>query len=214
MAQKESTFLNMTLTLTLVALVAATVLGFVYDLTKADIELAKKLAQESAIKRVLPPFEKLGDPWKVLPADGVDSLEFFPAFDADQKLIGVAVKTYTKNGFSGLITLMAGISADGNISGYEILEHKETPGLGSKMDVWFNDESKPGQNIIGKSPETMKFEVKKDGGDVDAITASTITSRAFLEAIKRAYNSYKEAAPLLQKEETVNAVGNKEGDRS
>lgn len=214
MAQKESTFLNMTLTLTLVALVAATVLGFVYDLTKADIELAKKLAQESAIKRVLPPFEKLGDPRKVLPADGVDSLEFFPAFDAGQQLAGVAIKTYTKNGFSGLITIMAGISANGNISGYEVLEHKETPGLGSKMDTWFNDESKSGQNIIGKNPETMKFEVKKDGGDVDAITASTITSRAFLEAIKRAYNAYKEAAPLLQKEETVNAVGNKEGDRS
>ncbi len=212
MAQKESSFLNMVVTLTIVALVAATVLGFVHDLTKADIELAKKVAQEKAIKSVLPPFDSLGESWKTLPADGADSLEFFPAFDAEQKLVGVAVKTYTKNGFSGLITLMAGISADGNISGYEVLEHKETPGLGSKMDVWFKDESKPSQNIIGKNPVTSNLEVTKDGGEVDAITASTITSRAFLEAIKRAYNTYKEAAD--QQEATAKADSNKKGGQS
>ncbi len=193
MAQKESSFLNMVLTLTVVTLVAATVLGFVHDVTKADIQLAKDMAQKSAIESVLPPFETLGESWKSLPVDGADSLEFFPAYDADQKLVGIAIKTYTKNGFSGLITVMAGIAADGTISGYEVLEHKETPGLGSKMDTWFNNKEKPTQNIIGKSPENSNLQVTKDGGEVDAITASTITSRAFLEAINRAYNTYKEA---------------------
>ena len=205
MAQKESTFLNMTITLTLVALIAATVLGFVHDLTKEDIQLAKDRAQKKAIESVLPPFDNLGDAWKSLPSDAADSLEFFPAYDANKQLVGVAVKTYTKNGFSGLISIMAGIAADGTISGYEVLEHKETPGLGTKMDFWFKDESKPSQNIIGKSPETTKFDVTKDGGEVDAITASTITSRAFLEAVKRAVNTYKE---------TANSASNKEGGQS
>ena len=205
MAQKESTFLNMVITLTLVALIAATVLGFVHDLTKADIQLAKEKAQKKAIESVLPPFDNLGEPWKSLPPDGADSLEFFPAYDANKQLVGVAVKTYTKNGFSGLISIMAGIAADGSISGYEVLEHKETPGLGSKMDVWFKDETKPSQNILGKNPMTSKFEVRKDGGEVDAITASTITSRGFLEAVKRAVNTYKE---------TANSASNKEGDQS
>jgi electron transport complex protein RnfG len=87
---------------------------------------------------------------------------------------------------------MAGIDKDGNFSGYEVLEHAETPGLGSKMGVWFNNPDKPAQNIIGKNPDSIKFDVKKDGGDVDAITASTITSRAFLDAMKRAYKAYEQ----------------------
>ena len=213
MAQRESSFLNMTLTLTLVALIAASILGFVHDLTKADIQAAKDKAQREAITSVLPPFETLGDAWKSLPVDGADSLEFFPAYDANKQLVGVAVKTYTKNGFSGLISIMAGIAADGSISGYEVLEHKETPGLGSKMNLWFKDTAKPAQNIIGKNPETTKFEVSKDGGEVDAITASTITSRAFLEAIKRAVNTYNESTPS-QQIEAVGELVKKGGSRS
>lgn len=190
MAQKESTFLNMVLTLLLVTLIAAAILGFVHDLTKDAIILAKTKAQEEAIVKVLPAFDKLGQAYKLLPEDGGDSLEFFPAFNASDELIGVAVKTYTKKGFGGYIGLMAGFTADGTISGYSVLEHKETPGLGSKMDVWFNNADKPKQNIIGKNPKTTKFSVSKDGGEIDAITASTISSRAFLDGINRAYNTF------------------------
>ena len=87
---------------------------------------------------------------------------------------------------------MAGIDNSGNFSGYSVLEHEETPGLGSKMDSWFSNSEKPKQYVIGKNPESTNFKVTKDGGDIDAITASTITSRAFLEALNRAYESYKE----------------------
>ena len=194
MAQRESTFLSMTATLFVVTFVAAGILGFIYDLTKADIELAKHKAQEEAIKSVLPPFETLGNSYKILPEGGSDSLEFFPAYDANKQLIGTAVKTFTKNGFSGFISIMAGLSPEGNITGYEVLDHKETPGLGSKMNQWFRDETKSNQNIVGKSPATSKFQVSKDGGDIDAITASTISSRAFLEAIVRAHQTYQGAA--------------------
>jgi len=191
MAKRESTFTNMVLTLFLVTLIAATALGYVYDLTKDAIEIAKLKAQAEAITKVIPQYETLGESFKVAAETEGDSLEIFPAYNG-QELVGMAIKTYTKKGFSGFISIMAGIDKDGNFSGYEVLEHAETPGLGSKMGVWFNNADKPSQNIIGKNPDSMKFEVKKDGGDVDAITASTITSRAFLDAMTRAYKAYEE----------------------
>jgi electron transport complex protein RnfG len=191
MAKRESTFINMVVTLFAVTLVAAAILGFVYDLTKGPIEIAKLKAQQEAIKKVLPEFEKLGDSYKVPAESGADSLEFFPAYNGDD-LIGIAIKTYTKKGFNGFVSIMAGIDKNGNFTNYEVLENNETPGLGSKMGVWFKNPEKPKQNILGKNPKTTKFQVTKDGGEIDAITASTISSRAFLDAMNRAYNSYEQ----------------------
>lgn len=190
MAKRESNFINMVVTLVMVTGIAAAALGFVYDFTKGPIEAARLKAQSEAIKQVLPEFDELGESFKTLTEAGGDSLEFFPALKGGE-LIGTAIKTYTKNGFNGYISIMAGIDKDGNFSGYSVLEHKETPGLGSKMDAWFNNTEKPNQYVIGKNPESTKFTVSKDGGEIDAITASTITSRAFLEALNRAYESYK-----------------------
>ncbi len=192
MAKRESTFINMVVTLLLVTLIAAIALGYVYDLTKAPIEEAKLKDQAEAITKVLPEFDKLGDSFKVAAEAGEDSLEVFPAYKND-KLVGAAVKTWSKKGFGGLISIMAGIDENGNFSGYQVLEHEETPGLGSKMTTWFNNADKPNQYVIGKSPKTTKFQVSKDGGDIDAITASTISSRAFLDAMVRAYNSYEKS---------------------
>lgn len=189
MAKRESTFTNMLVTLLVVTGVAAAALGYVYDFTKEPIEVAKLKAQTEAITQVLPVFDQLGESYKVQTESGGDSLELFPAYN-DGELVGTAVKTYTRTGFSGYISIMAGIDKDGNFSGYSVLEHAETPGLGSKMDPWFKTD-KGKQNVIGKNPETTDFHVTKDGGEIDAITASTITSRAFLDAMKRAYEAYK-----------------------
>lgn len=191
MAKRESTFINMVVTLLLVTGIAAAALGFVYDLTKGPIAEAKLKAQKEAIKLVLPEFDTLGISYKTLAEEGGDSLEFFPAYKNDE-WVGTAIKTYTKKGFNGFISVMAGIDNSGNFYGYEVLENNETPGLGSKMGVWFKNVEKPNQNVLGKSPKTTKFAVSKEGGDIDAITASTITSRAFLEAMVRAYNAYEQ----------------------
>jgi electron transport complex protein RnfG len=191
MAKRESTFANMVVTLVLVTGIAAAALGFVYDFTKGPIEAAKAKAQTEAIEQVLPEFDELGESKTISPGGGADSLEIFPAYK-NGELVGTAIKTYTKNGFSGNISVMAGIDNEGNISGYSVLDHAETPGLGSKMDVWFSNPDKPKQYVIGKNPETTNFTVSKDGGDIDAITASTITSRAFLEALTLAYDAYRD----------------------
>ncbi|MFW5774443.1 MAG: RnfABCDGE type electron transport complex subunit G [Tangfeifania sp.] len=185
----------MVITLFLVTFVAAAALGLVYDFTKDAIAEAKKRAQSEAIEKVLPSFEQLGEAYKVAAENGEDTIEIFPAYQ-DNELVGYAVKTFTNNGFSGHISVMAGIDNSGNFSGYEVLEHAETPGLGSKMNEWFRSQEKQDQSVIGKNPESTKFEVTKDGGDIDGITASTITSRAFLEALKRAYRAYEEKDDL------------------
>jgi len=190
MAKRESTFVNMLVTLVLVTGIAAAALGYVYDLTKGPIEVAKMKAQTEAITQVLPAFDNLGQSYKLLTEAGGDSIELFPAYK-NGELVGTAVKTYTRTGFSGYISIMAGIDKDGNFSGYSVLEHAETPGLGSKMDTWFKNSEKPNQDVIGKNPETTNFHVSKDGGQIDAITASTISSRAFLDAMRRGYAAYE-----------------------
>lgn len=189
MAKRESTFINMIITLFLVTFIAAAALGFVYDLTKEAIEEAKLKAQNEAIEKVLPEYDELGETYKIPVENTEDSLLFFPAYE-NGELVGVAVRTYTNKGFSGFISIMVGIDNSGSFTGYEVLEHAETPGLGSKMNEWFKNPDKPDQYVIGKNPETVDFKVSKDGGDIDAITASTITSRAFLNALARAWNAY------------------------
>lgn len=181
----ESNFTNMVVILFSVTLIASAAVGYVNSLTAGPIEAAKQAKQVNAIREVIPS-EFDNDPgadvWKVQTPDGGE-LEFFPA-KKNGEAVGTAVKTYTNNGFGGKVWLMVGFNPDGTISNYSVLEHKETPGLGSKMDLWFTKNGKG--SIIGKKPGTQGLKVSKDGGDVDAITAATISSRAFLDAVNRA----------------------------
>lgn len=184
MAKSESTFKNMVLSLTLISLGASACLGFVYQMTKAPIELSVLNKKLSAIKQVIPDFNNNpNDERYRLPTGEGDSLDIFPA-KKDDILVGYAVNTNTKKGFSGNISLMAGFKPDGTIINISVLEQKETPGLGTKMtEPLFKDQ------FNDKNPSTFNLKVKKDGGPVDAITAATISSRAFCDAIQRAYNT-------------------------
>jgi len=98
----------------------------------------------------------------------------------------VAINTFTNEGFSGNIELMVGFLEDGTIYNTAVLSHKETPGLGDKMD---KKKSNFPDQFSGKNPAEFNLKVKKDGGDVDAITAATISSRAFCDALTRAYKT-------------------------
>jgi len=184
MAKTESTFKNMVLSLTLISLGAAACLGFVYQMTKVPIELSVLNKKLSAIKLVVPEFtNNPNDEMYRLPTGEGDSLEIYPA-KKDGEIVGYAVNTYTNKGFSGNINLMAGFRPDGTIINISVLEQKETPGLGTKMT-----EPKFKDQFNGKNLSGFFLKVKKDGGQVDAITAATISSRAFCDAIQRAYNT-------------------------
>ena len=181
----ESSFKNMVLVLAAITFSGAAILASVYNLTKEPIEQAQIAKQENAIKEVLPAYEKLGEAETVnIPNKG--DYTIYKAYDASDNFVGAAVSSSSRNGFSGEVKIMVGFDTEGNIVNYSVLEQKETPGLGTKMVDWFKTE-KGQQNIVGKNPAVNNLKVTKDGGEVDAITASTISSRAFLEAVQDAY---------------------------
>lgn len=191
MAKKESTFKNMVLTLFLVTLFASSALALIYEVTKGPIAEAKRLKKANAIGEVIPEFDN--DPGleiKKLAVDG-DTLYFYRARKGDE-VTGIAVESYTRDGFSGLIKVMVGFLPDGTLSDIAVLEHAETPGLGDKMEKEKSLDKSTGESwtsqFEGKDPKSFALAVKQDNGDVDAITAATITSRAFCDAVQRAYD--------------------------
>jgi len=195
MAKKESTLLNMVLTLLVVTAVASTALGFVHEFTKGPIAAAREAKRISAIEQALPEFDNNpGSEVKAMAMDG-DSVYLYPG-RKDGEWVGTAVQTFSKQGFSGYIWLMVGFLPDGTINNIVVLEHKETPGLGDKMEQEKSFDKKTGKSwssqFFGKHPDNFQLKVTKDGGDVDAITASTISSRAFCDAVNRAYQAFKE----------------------
>ena len=113
-----------------------------------------------------------------------DSIEVYPAF-ANSEFVGAAVIGSSEKGFSGLVKLMIGFKASGEIQNIEVLEQKETPGLGTKMK-----DEKFLQQFKDKNPSTYNLKVKKDGGEVDALTGATISTRAFTEATQMAYDEF------------------------
>jgi Na+-translocating ferredoxin:NAD+ oxidoreductase subunit G len=184
MAKTESTFRNMVLSLTLITMGAAACLAFVYKMTKEPIEIASMKRKVDAVKQVVPEFNNNPDNDRFRSSDGSgDSLDVYPA-RLDSTVVGYAINTYSRLGFAGDINLMIGFKPDGSIINISVLEQKETPGLGTKMlDPKFKDQ------FMGRNPGSYKLKVKKDGGQVDAITSATISSRAFCDAVQRAYNT-------------------------
>ena len=190
MASKtESTLLNMVLALFFVALASATSLGYIYELTKDPIKEAKSKKKLAAIQLVVPEFDNNPSEELIKLPMGApgDTLEFYPAFKNGEH-IGTAVRTYSDKAFTERIYIMVGFQPDGKIISTQVLEHKETPGLGDKMSKKKSDWC---DQYVGKDPNEFNLKVKKDGGDVDGITAATITSRAFSDAIDRAFKSLK-----------------------
>ena len=189
MAKKESTFLSMVATLFVVTLVAAGLLGSVYALTKEPIRLAELKKKNEAIQVVVPGFDN--EPSQEVERifmDG-DSLYLYTA-RLGEEILGTAVETFTKQGFSGEFKLMVGFAPDGSIIDIAVIKHAETPGLGNKMEKGKSDFS---VQFMGKHPDSFNIAVTKDRGDVDAITASTITSRAYCDAVTRAYGAFMES---------------------
>lgn len=191
MKKLESSITNMVLVLVGVALITGGILAYVNHITEAPIKLQAEKTLADGIKAVMG-----GVQLSVAENDTIKQtikgkeavFVIHKTVDSNKQDLGVAVES-TTGGFGGDLKVLVGFDKDGNILGYTILQHAETPGLGAKADKWFQKDGKG--SIIGKNPNKDNLTVKKDGGDVDAITASTITSRAFLLAVTQAYNAYK-----------------------
>ena len=195
MEKLKSSITNMALVLTGVAVITGGILAYVNNLTSGPIAQQKEKALADGIKAVMG-----GGELSVAKTDTVRQNDekgkemtyiIYQTQDSQKKDLGAAVESTTQ-GFGGDLKILVGFDHEGNILGYTLLEHAETPGLGAKADQWFQKGAKG--DIIGKNPKEQLV-VSKDGGQVDAITASTITSRAFLLAVNNAYKAYK-ATPV------------------
>ena len=190
MKKLSSSFLNMLLSLTIICGAAAALLAFVYDSTKETIAAGNQTTLIEGIKQVTPESDNNPYAEKVTVTVSGDTYNIFPAKKSGV-LVGVAVESLSHNGFSGDINILVGMDKESTVTGYTVLQQAETPGLGAEMDGWFRVEG-TGHNVIGLSL-LEPLVVTKDGGTVDAISAATISSRAFLDALNNAQAAYKQA---------------------
>ncbi len=192
----------MVLVLFLITLFASGAVAVVYRFTEEPIAAAKAAKDAAAISRVVPAFDNdIASTAKTVEIDG--GMTTLYTATRGGAPVGYAVQTFTNNGYSGLITLMVGFRPEGTIHGIQVLQHAETPGLGSKM-------TEPGNVLAvsfeGKNPADLKMSVKKDGGDIDALTASTVTSRAYTDAVERAFRVFSEEVKGIEVEATSGAT--------
>jgi len=182
--------IKMIITLTIVTGIAATALSKVYDGTKDAIAEAKRQEVLRAIKTVLPAYDNEPDKDIVELVTGKNKKgeEIKTTFYRGKKegeFVGVAFKSSSMEGYSGLIEVMVGIDPGGTVSAIEVVSHAETPGLGDKIAFkWFEDMYK------GKNLENTTWLVKKDGGDFDQLTGATISPRAVTQAVKKALDFF------------------------
>ena len=195
----ESSLKNMVVVLATITLVASAAVGGVYTITKEPIAKAKAAAVENALKQVLPAFEATTS--QTVEVNDMPIVAHTAT--ASGKAVGYAVESMSKNGFGGAVRLMVGFDTKGTILNINVLEQKETPGLGTKMA---EDNNPLLLSFKDKKGYELKMTVRKDGGDIDALTAATISSRAYAEAVAIAYEAY-EVACGWQKEADDVATG-------
>lgn len=194
MEKIKSSLTNMVVVLVGFAVVIGALLAFVNHITEGPIIEKKAKSLQAGIITVMGVNDLKVASTDSIKQDDNGKEQMFVVYnttDKQGKAIGAAVES-TTNGFGGPLKVLVGFNPSGDILGYTILETSETPGLGIKAQDWFQKDGKG--NIIGKNPSKKALQVSKDGGDVDAITASTITSRAFLKAVNKAYTAYSKKA--------------------
>ena len=185
----KSTLVNMVVVLFCITLVASAGVGSIYQVTKEPIEKTLADAEANAVKDVLNGI----DFEQVSPADTTyKQLAIYRALKGGE-VVAYAVKStnLTRDGFNGKFTLMVGYTLDGTVNNVAVVEQNETPGLGSNMCKADNPlyRGVVGQNT-GEQLAAGKLAVTKDGGEVDALTAATISSRAYLNAVEVAYAAF------------------------
>lgn len=187
----KSTLTNMVLVLMSITAIASACVGGIYLLTKEPIAIATENAKKEALAQVLPPFEQTT--MTEISLDGL-ALEVYTATAAGE-VVGYAINTATMSGFSGLFRLMVGLDTDGKVINVNVLSHSETPGLGSKMADEGNSLL---MSVKDKNIADINWAMSKNGGDIDALTAATISSVAYADAMQRAMSAYTQVANTNQ----------------
>jgi electron transport complex protein RnfG len=184
---KEESALKVIIVLVLIAFFSAFLLAYVNQVTSGPIAENKKAETKKAIGIVLGDLKDYTFPEIPEETEIENSpVKYFLARAADSTIIGYAIVVKGPNGFTNDFDMMVGLDADGKIIDTYVLDHKETPGLGDGM------QKEPfKKQFRSKTLNDTKWSVTKDGGDIDALTAATITSRAFTGGVYRALLLFK-----------------------
>jgi len=179
------------------ALVTTALLAFTAEFTKERIAKAERAAQQKALFEIVPRTRHNNDllsdtiqvPESAWAGLGLKSGgDIYVARHTDET-IAVIIPATAPDGYSGDIRMIVGINADGSIAGVRIVDHKETPGLGDKIDLkknpWILGFNGKFLNSPEGSPKTTQWKVKKDGGDFDQFAGATITPRAVVNQMRR-----------------------------
>lgn len=187
----KSTLKNMVLVLFGITAIAALLVGLVNDLTKDTIAQTEQQNKDRAKLEVLPEFEgeaELQDTTKLIGDFQINVTKV----KANGNIVGYAVEapSILRPGYGDRIWLMVGFVEQDNktvVSGVKVISQKETPGLGANMT---NEGNSLERSVVGKAIAELKFDVKENNGSFDALTGSTISSRAYANAIETAYAGY------------------------
>ncbi len=205
----KSTLFNMVAVLFTVTLIASAGVGAVNMITADAIAAANAAATTAAVANVLPEFDNTE-----ISEQTIDEMPIV-VYTATKgsETVGYAVESMTKSGFGGAIRMMVGFAPDGKILNVNVLQQAETPGLGTKMT---EEDNALIRSIKDKKAWEIEFKVKKDGGELDALTAATISSRAYYDAVARAYEAYKVACGYADKTDGVSGATatNNEGQKT
>ncbi|WP_067098143.1 electron transport complex subunit RsxG [Marinomonas atlantica] len=186
----------------LFAVLTAGLIALTHQLTEHTIEDNIVQAQLSAFNEILPADRynnNLAEAKVLLPADPLlGSSEPVPAFFAreDGQVTAIIFETIAPGGYNGNLDLLVAIDRNGVVTGSRVISHKETPGLGDKVDL---QKSQWILSFAGKSLDNTslkQWNVKKDGGSFDQFTGATITPRAVVRAVKNTllyFNENKDA---------------------
>ena len=185
----KSNLFNMIAVLLIVAVCSAISIGYVYELTADPIAEAKKAKTVAAIKEMVTNFDN--NPLEEKTLLGDEGVVLYPARE-DGIITSVAIETSSNQGFGGKIELIMGVLMDGTVTGYKITQQNETPGLGSKVT-----EQDFSRQFVGLNTHNDNFSLKKDGGEIDAVTGATISSRAVVDAVRKAVEAYNKFAGAI-----------------
>ena len=180
------------------AVPAALLLGLTHGFTKPKIEANRQASLIASLNEIVPPGaydnDLIRDSIEVPPADMLGTREASHAYRARlrRQPVAVILEAVAPDGYSGSIRLLVGIRASGELAGIRAVEHRETPGLGDKIDAHKTDwvTQFPGKSL--NYPDAEGWRVRKDGGDFDALTGATITPRAVVQATHRALLYFRE----------------------
>ncbi len=178
--KKNPTIAQMVIVLLVIAAVCSAGVATVYAITKDTIAETNAKKLQKSLSEVLPEYDKT-DTLTVKTANGN---AFCYIAQKDGKTVGYAIKASNTNGYNGLVEILTGFDQMGKIINTSATVLNETPGLGQKAL-----EPKFKEQFQGFEPSKKTLKVKKDGGDVDAISAATITSRAYTLAVQQAFDA-------------------------